>query len=236
MRMMGEERYNPGFLTNEERSREERRTAEMVQSFAKRGFRAAKRTISVEVARGQDSYGYTQPRGSHQVDANSNQKVTAYPKIGFELSRWEDNGQFAGNTSSLTIQMNNTDHMVYAHFTSIVKVSTKTLEPEPKSRAAWKENDNRTSEKRPLKSFSVKVNKNARIDIHLREGLFEDSNHATYITLSIFREGNKTRIHMKKAQASQLSLLLSQLVAEGNNFDYQRLKSKYPNQDSWHIY
>jgi adenine specific DNA methylase Mod len=100
----------------------------------------------------------------------------------------------------------------------------------------WKENDNRINEKRPLKSFSLKVNRNARIDIHLKEGLFEESNHASYITLSIYKEGNKTPIHMKKAQASQLSLLLSQLVAEGNNFDYQRLKSKYPNQESWHIY
>jgi hypothetical protein len=98
------------------------------------------------------------------------------------------------------------------------------------------ENDNRTNERRPLKSFSLKVNKNARIDIHLKEGLFEESNHASYITLSIYRGGNKTPINMKKAQASQLTLLLGQLVAEGNNFDYQRLKSKYPNQESWHVY
>jgi hypothetical protein len=100
----------------------------------------------------------------------------------------------------------------------------------------WKENDDQTSEKRPLKSFSLKVNKSARIDSHLKEGLFEESNHASYITLSIYKEGIKTPIHMNKAHASQLSLLLSQLVAEGNNFDYQRLKSKYPNQESWHFY
>jgi hypothetical protein len=30
--------------------------------------------------------------------------------------------------------------------------------------------------------------------------------------------------------ASQLSLLLSQLVAEGNNADYEKLKKKYPDQ------
>jgi hypothetical protein len=90
--------------------------------------------------------------------------------------------------------------------------------------------------KRPLKSFSLKVNKNARIDIYLKEGLFEESSHASYITLSIYQKGIKTPIDMKKAHVCQLSLLLSQLVAEGNNFDYQRLKSKYPNQESWHFY
>lgn len=134
--MMSEERYNPGFLTDDEQSREKRRTAEMVSGFDKGGFRAPARS----------------------------------------------------------------------------------------------------NEKRPLKSFSLKVNKRARIDIYLKEGLFEESNHASYITLSICEGGNKTPINIKKAQASQLSLLLSQLVAEGNNFDYQRLKSKYPNQESWHIY
>jgi hypothetical protein len=87
-----------------------------------------------------------------------------------------------------------------------------------------------------LKSFSLKVNKKARIDLHLKEGLFERSNHASYITLSIYREGNNMPIHMTKGMASQLSLLLSQLVAEGNNFDYERLKTKYPNQESWHFY
>jgi hypothetical protein len=92
------------------------------------------------------------------------------------------------------------------------------------------------NEKKPLKSFSLKVNKNARIDLHLKEGLFEKSNHASFITLSIYREGSQMPIHMTKAMASQLSLLLSQLVAEGNNFDYERLKSKYPDQESWHFY
>ena len=32
---MSEERYNPGFLTDEEQSREKRRTAEMVKGFVK---------------------------------------------------------------------------------------------------------------------------------------------------------------------------------------------------------
>jgi hypothetical protein len=90
--------------------------------------------------------------------------------------------------------------------------------------------------KRPLKSFGVKVNKNARIDIHLKEGEFEESNHASYITLSIYQKGIRTPINMSKAEASQLSLLLSQLVAKGNDFDYERLKSKYPNQESYHFY
>ena len=90
--------------------------------------------------------------------------------------------------------------------------------------------------KKPLKSFSLRVNKTARIDLHLKEGLFEKSNHASFITLCIYREGNQMPIHMTKAMASQLSLLLSQLVAEGNNFDYERLKSKYPDQESWHFY
>jgi hypothetical protein len=54
--------------------------------------------------------------------------------------------------------------------------------------------------------------------------------------MSIFKERNNASINMKKAQAAQLSLLLSQLVAEGNNFDYQRLTKKYPNQKSWHVY
>lgn len=91
-------------------------------------------------------------------------------------------------------------------------------------------------EKKVLKSFSLRVNKKARIDLHLKEGLFERSNHASYITLSIYREGHNMPIHMTKGMASQLSLLLSQLVAEGNNFDYERLKTKYPNQESWHFY
>jgi hypothetical protein len=36
-------------------------------------------------------------------------------------------------------------------------------------------------ERKVLKSFSLKVNKKARIDLHLKEGLFERSNHASYI-------------------------------------------------------
>lgn len=94
----------------------------------------------------------------------------------------------------------------------------------------------KNEEKKPLKSFSLRVSKNARIDLHLKEGLFEKSNHASFITLSLYKEGNKMPIHMTKAMASQLSLLLSQLVAEGNNFDYERLKNKYPDQESWHFY
>jgi hypothetical protein len=99
-----------------------------------------------------------------------------------------------------------------------------------------KENGSQTNQKGPLKSFAIKIKKNVRIDVQLKEGLFEESNHASYITLSIYNEGSKTQINIKKAQACQLSLLLSQLVAEGNNFDYQRLKNKYPNQESWHVY
>jgi hypothetical protein len=91
-------------------------------------------------------------------------------------------------------------------------------------------------QKKPLKSFSLRVNKNARIDLHLKEGLFEKSNHASFITLSIYRKGSQMPIPMTKAMASQLSLLLSQLIGEGNNFDYERLKSKYPDQESWHFY
>jgi hypothetical protein len=137
---MSDERYSPGFLTNEEKRREQQRTAEMVHGLVERSLESAK------------------------------------------------------------------------------------------------ENGSQTNQKRPLKSFALKVKKNARIDVQLKEGLFDESNHASYITVSIYREGNKASINMKKAQASQLSLLLSQLVAEGNNFDYQRLKNKYPNQESWHVY
>lgn len=61
--------------------------------------------------------------------------------------------------------------------------------------------------KRSLKSFGVKVNKSARIDIHLKEGEFEESNHASYITLNICQKGTKPSINMRKAEASQLSLL-----------------------------
>jgi hypothetical protein len=53
-------------------------------------------------------------------------------------------------------------------------------------------------QRKPLKSFSLRVNRNARIDLHLKEGLFEKSNHASFITLSIYREGSQMPIHMTR--------------------------------------
>jgi hypothetical protein len=91
-------------------------------------------------------------------------------------------------------------------------------------------------ESRVLKRFSVKIKDKVFVDIFLKEGIFERTNRATYITLGIYKEGVKIPINMNKGMASQLSLLLSQLVAEGNNADYEKLKKKYPDQESYHFY
>jgi uncharacterized protein involved in tellurium resistance len=89
---------------------------------------------------------------------------------------------------------------------------------------------------RILKSFSVKIKDKVFVDLFLKEGVFEKTNYATYITLGVYKEGTKIPINMDKGEASQLSLLLSQLVAEGNNADYEKLKKKYPEQESYHFY
>jgi hypothetical protein len=99
------------------------------------------------------------------------------------------------------------------------------------------ENDKMKREgNRVIKRFSVKIKERVFVDLFLKEGLFEKTNHATYITLGIYKDGVKIPINMNKGMASQLSLLLSQLVAEGNNADYEKLKKKYPNQESYHFY
>lgn len=91
-------------------------------------------------------------------------------------------------------------------------------------------------ESRVLKRFGIKIKEKVFVNLFLKEGLFERSNHATYITLGIYKDGVQIPINMNKQMASQLSLLLSQLVAEGNNADYEKLKKKYPNQESYHFY
>jgi hypothetical protein len=90
-------------------------------------------------------------------------------------------------------------------------------------------------EKRSLKALCIKVKRGVYIDLFLKKGVFEKTSRATYITLSIFKDGNKTPIHLTKPKACQLSVMLNQLVEEGNNVDYERLRQKYPDQDSWHI-
>lgn len=91
-------------------------------------------------------------------------------------------------------------------------------------------------EKKILKSIGIKVKEKTLVELFLKEGVSENTNHATYITLSIHKDGSNTPINLDKAKASHLSLMLGQLVAEGNNIDYERLKKKYPDQESWHIY
>jgi hypothetical protein len=91
-------------------------------------------------------------------------------------------------------------------------------------------------ERRVLKCIGLKVKEKTRIELTLKEGVSENTSHATYIVLNIYKDGSDTPINLDKAKASQLSLLLGQLVAEGNNIDYEKLKNKYPDQESWHIY
>jgi hypothetical protein len=86
-----------------------------------------------------------------------------------------------------------------------------------------------------LKGLCIKVKNGVYIDLYLKEGISEKTSHATYLTLSIYKNGNKTAVHLNKPKACQLSVMLNQLVEEGNNKDYDRLRQKYPDQDSWHI-
>jgi hypothetical protein len=91
-------------------------------------------------------------------------------------------------------------------------------------------------ENRVLKRFGIKIRDKEFVNLFLKEGLFEDSNHATYLTLGIHKDGSIIPVNMNKQIASQLSLMISQLVAEGNNIDYEKLKKKYPNQESYHFF
>ena len=87
-----------------------------------------------------------------------------------------------------------------------------------------------------LKCFGLKVKEKTFIDLILREGLFEKTNRATYIILKLIKDGEQRSVNLTKGEALQLSLMLNQLVIEGNNADYEELKKQYPNQKSWHIY
>jgi len=91
-------------------------------------------------------------------------------------------------------------------------------------------------EKRILKRLALKVKEKVFIDLFLKEGVFERTGYATYITLGLYTEDNKMAINLSKPEACQLSVMLNQLVGEGNNHDYDKLKQKYPDQESWHIY
>jgi len=89
---------------------------------------------------------------------------------------------------------------------------------------------------RILKGIGIRVKEKVRVDLFLKEGVSDKDSHATYITLCICEGRKRTPIHLNKPKAAQLSLMLNQLVAEGSNVDYERLRKKYPNQDTWHIY
>jgi hypothetical protein len=91
-------------------------------------------------------------------------------------------------------------------------------------------------DKRILKGIGIRVKDGVFVDLFLKEGFSEKTNYATYLTLSIYKDGKRTPIHLTKPKAAQLSLMLNQLVAEGSNIDYEKLRKKYPNQDTWHIY
>jgi predicted ATP-grasp superfamily ATP-dependent carboligase len=91
-------------------------------------------------------------------------------------------------------------------------------------------------EGKDLKCFGLKVKEKTFIDLILKEGLFEKTNRATYIILKLIKDGEQRSVNLTKGEALQLSLMLNQLVIEGNNADYEGLKKQYPNQKSWHIY
>lgn len=90
-------------------------------------------------------------------------------------------------------------------------------------------------ETRLLKRLGIKIKEKTYVHLCLKEGLFEKTDYATYITLNIYKDGSDTPINMDKSEASRLCLMLGQLVAEGNNQDSERLKKAHPNQESWHI-
>jgi len=87
-----------------------------------------------------------------------------------------------------------------------------------------------------LKRMAIKVKHGEYIEIFLRKGTLESNNHASYISLILFLNGKKYTINLNKEKAAHLSLILNQLVMEGNNIDYEVLRKIYPDQKSWHIY
>jgi hypothetical protein len=89
---------------------------------------------------------------------------------------------------------------------------------------------------RTLKRFCIQVQKHEYIELALREGISERANRPAFVTIGIFKDGKKIESHLPKPKASHLSLMLSQLVTEGNNLDLERLKQKYPDQKNWFIY
>lgn len=86
-------RYNPGFLADDERRRESRRTAEMVHSITKGDEPVPKKTPRILVASGQNDHGHSQPCSSQQAGAGSNQEAAAHTCTGFEIAHWEDKGR-----------------------------------------------------------------------------------------------------------------------------------------------
>lgn len=63
VRLLGRKgRYNPGFLADDERRRESRRTAEMVQSITRGDERAPKKTLRIAVTYGQNACKRTKSR------------------------------------------------------------------------------------------------------------------------------------------------------------------------------
>jgi hypothetical protein len=87
-----------------------------------------------------------------------------------------------------------------------------------------------------LKRTAIKIKHGEYIEVFLRKGTLESNNHATYLDLAVFLNGKRYSVNITKAQASQLTIILLQLIMEGNNIDYEVLKRIYPDQKSWHIY
>jgi predicted DNA-binding antitoxin AbrB/MazE fold protein len=91
-------------------------------------------------------------------------------------------------------------------------------------------------EKGILKKFAIKIKNGEYIELFLRKGTNPKNNYATYISLSLILNKKKHVINLNKGRASQLAVMLNQLIMEGNNIDYETLRKIYPEQKSWHIY
>ena len=85
----------------------------------------------------------------------------------------------------------------------------------------------------PVESYSVKVAKGQYIDLFLHRS--DKPEKGSFIKLTLFKNGKRSNVFLKKDTASFMCMQLQFLIQKGSELDMEELKKKYPDQKTWHI-
>ena len=85
----------------------------------------------------------------------------------------------------------------------------------------------------PVERYSVKLRKVTYIDLFLYGS--DEPEKGSFIKLTLYKNGKRSSVFLKKDKASFLCTQLQFLIQKGLELDMKELKKKYPEQKTWHI-